>query len=191
MDKQDRERTDEDAAKDRAQGRPGSSAHDADVVRLLSRQLDEKTCKTTMTCAVIMVVSVLLHDGDHIRQALNWGYTIPMSLWVLNLTVYVLPVVSIFLVRLRRMSATAVCAVAGIFTSAAFLILHLCGSATGLWGVWNYSYFELIKGVTYQGTFYQGVDWISWVALFEVPVLCLPSSWVAWKRFLAVRRADA
>lgn len=157
---------------------------------MLDRKIDGKTTKKLTVCAVIMVISVLLHDGDHIRQALNWGYSIPASLWVLNLVVYILPVISIYLARLQRFSATIVAAVAGIFTSASFLILHLCGSASGLWGVWNYSYFALIKGVYYQGKFYQGVDWISWVFLFEVPVLSIPASCVSFMEYCRLKKKD-
>ena len=153
--------------------------------KLFVKQLDQKIGssyqKKLIIGAVVMIVAVLMHDGDHIRQALNWKYSIPMSLWVLNLTVYVLPVISLFLARMERYSATIVSGIAGIFTSASFLIIHLFGSASGLWGVWNYSYFELIKGVTYEGVFYQGVDFISWIFLFEVPVLCLPVSFLSFQ----------
>ena len=69
------------------------------TVKLLDTKLDAKTIKTITVCAIVMVIAVLIHDGDHIRQALNWGYSIPISLWVLNLTVYVLPVVTLFLAR--------------------------------------------------------------------------------------------
>lgn len=164
------------------------SKNEKETVRLLSVKLDKKVTKVLMVCSVVMLASILMHDGDHIRQAVNWGYSIPISLLVLNLTVYILPVVSIFLTRLERFSATVVTAFSGVFTTAAFLIIHLCGSASGLWGVWNYSYFELIKGVTYDGVFYQGVDWISWIFLFEVPVLCLPGSVTAFRQFLKIRR---
>ena len=27
-------------------------------------------------CGIVMVIAVLIHDGDHIRQALNRGYII-------------------------------------------------------------------------------------------------------------------
>lgn len=165
------------------------SEKDRNTVQKLSIRLDDKTTKVLTICAVIMIVSVLIHDGDHIRQASNWGYSIPISLWVLNTTVYVLPIISLFLARMHRFSGTIVTAVAGVFTSASFLILHLCGSATGLWGVWNYSYFELIKGVTYNGVFYQGVDWISWVCLFEVPLLCLPGTVIALRRYVKLKHS--
>lgn len=158
------------------------------IVEAINKKMDKTVCKILMGSALVILASVLMHDGDHIRQAINWGYSIPFSLLVLNLVVYILPVVSIFLIKMQRMSATLVTAFAGVFTTAGFLIIHLCGSASGLWGVWNYSYFDLIEGVTYNGVFYQGVDWISWVFLFEVPALCLPSSFVAFKQYLKCKK---
>ena len=74
---------------------------------VLDRKLDEKTAHPMFVCGSIMVIAALIHDGDHIRQALNGGYTIPLSLWALNLTVYIFPGVTIFLARSRRMSAAA------------------------------------------------------------------------------------
>lgn len=159
-----------------------------EVINTLNVKMDDKALKSTLISALVILISILLHDGDHIRQAINWGYSIPFSLLVLNLTVYIFPAVSIFLIKLGRMSSTLVTAIGGIFTTTGFLVIHLCGAASGLWGVWNYSYFELIKGVTWNGVFYQGVDWISWVFLFEVPLLCLPSSFFAFKEFLKLRK---
>ena len=68
------------------------SEKEAKAVKLLDTKLDKKVIKTLTICTVIMLIAILIHDGDHIRQAYNWGYTIPLSLWALNLTVYVLPV---------------------------------------------------------------------------------------------------
>ena len=68
-----------------------------------------------------------------------------------------------------------------------FLALHLFGSATGLWGVWNFSYFELMKGVTYQGNFYQGVDWISWVLLHMLPC-CIPCAVIGFKHWARLKK---
>ena len=136
-------------------------------IRLLDIKLDDRTAHSLMILAVIELISVVLHDCDHVRQAINWGYSIPVSLLVLNITVYIFPVVSIFLTKNRRWSATIVTAVGGIFTAASFDILHLFGSFSGLWGIWNDSYFVL------------GVDWISWVFLAEVTVLCLPCTCLA------------
>lgn len=100
------------------------------TVKLLDSKLDAAVIKTVTTCAIVMIVAVLIHDGDHIRQALNWG-------------------------------------------------------------VWNYSYFALIKGVTYNGVFYQGVDWLSWVLLFHIPVCCLPCSLVCFRQYLKLKHDAA
>lgn len=164
------------------------SENELKAAKFIDKKLSGSVSKKLSICALVMIAAVLIHDGDHIRQALNWGYTIPLSIWALNLTVYVFPVVTLFLARSHRASVTLVGAVGGIFTSASFLILHLFGSSTGLWGVWNFSYFELIKGVSYNGAFYQGVDWLSWVLLFHVPVFCLPCSCICFKEFLRLKR---
>lgn len=167
------------------------SGRELKVVKFLDQKLDPGLAKKLATCGIIYIIAVLIHDVDHIRQALNWGYTIPLSIWALNLTVYVFPVVTLFLSRSRRASATLVGAVGGVFTSASFVILHLCGSSTGLWGVWNFSYFALMKGVTCNGAFYQGVDWLSWVLLFHVPVFCLPCSGVCFREYLRLKKEAA
>ena len=60
---------------------------------------------------------------------------------------------------------------------------------TGNWGVWNFSYFDLIKGITYDGVFYQGVDWLSWVLLFHIPVFCLPCSAICFKEYRKLKNA--
>ncbi len=160
---------------------------DKKVVKTLNQSVSKKAIKTLWICAFVILASILMHDGDHIRQAINWGYSIPFALLVLNLVVYLLPVVSIFLIKMGRMSSTLVTGFAGIFTTAGFLIIHLCGAFSGLWGVWNYSYFDLMKGVTYNGVFYQGVDVWSWIFLFEVPALCLPSSVISFVTFFKLR----
>lgn len=159
-----------------------------EIVNTLGKEVDDGVLKKVLISSLVILLSILLHDGDHIRQALNWGYSIPFSLLVLNLTVYIFPAVSIFLIKLRRMSSTLVTAIGGVFTTVGFLTIHLRGAASGLWGVWNYSYFALIRGVTWNGVFYQGVDWISWVFLFEVPLLCLPASFLAFREYLKLRK---
>ena len=162
---------------------------DKEIVETLSGHIDEAALRRVWACALVILASILMHDADHLRQAFNWGYSIPLALLVLNLVVYLLPAVSIFLVKMRRVSAPLVTCFTGIFTSAGFLVIHLCGAFSGLWGVWNYSYFELIQGVIYQGVFYQGVDVWSWVFLFEVPALCLPCSAVCLATYLKASKA--
>ena len=62
------------------------------------------------------------------------------------------------------------------------------GSATGLWGVWNFSYFALMKGVTWQGNYYQGVDWLSWVLLFHMVPCCVPCAVIGFKHWLRLKK---
>ena len=92
------------------------------------------------------------------------------------------------------MSATLVSALGGIVTSLSFVVLHCFGSSSGLnWGIWNFTYFELIEGVWYDAgnglQFYQGVDTLSWILLFHVPVFCLPCSVLSLKKFFEIKKA--
>ena len=45
------------------------------------------------------------------------------------------------------------------------------------------------KGVTYDGVFYQGVDWLSWVLLFHIPMFCLPCSAICFKEYRKLKNA--
>ena len=89
---------------------------------MLDKKLDEKTAHTMFVCGIVMVIAVLIHDGDHIRQALNWGYHIPLAIWALNLTVYVFPVVTIFLAKARRMSSTQIREVSTVGSSSKAMV---------------------------------------------------------------------
>ena len=162
---------------------------DKDIIKTLNIKIDEKSKKMLWTSAFVILASILMHDGDHLRQAYNWSYSIPFSLLVLNLVVYILPVVSIFLIKTERISACLVTGFSGIFTTAGFLIIHLCGAFTGLWGVWNYSYFKLAEGVIYKGVLYKGIVIWSWIFLFEVPVLCLPASALAFAEYFKIKKS--
>lgn len=124
--------------------------------RLLDMKLDEGTRHALMVVNIIMICSILIHDGDHVRQAFMWSYSIPVSLLVLNLVVYLPTAIAIFLTKTRRFSATLVTAFGGLNTAIAFAKVHLLGAASGLWGIWNEPYVDL------------GVDWLSWVILAEV-----------------------
>jgi len=73
--------------------------NDRAKIHLLDIKLDDRTAHSLMILAVIELISVVLHDCDHVRQAINWGYSIPVSLLVLNITVYIFPVVSIFVTK--------------------------------------------------------------------------------------------
>lgn len=172
------------------------SKNDKQNLRLLDAKLGKRNTKIMIICAVIMLASVLLHDLDHIIQANRWSYNIPLSLWALNLIVYVLPVVSIFLAKSRRMSATLVCCLGGIVTSLSFVVLHCFGSSSGLnWGVWNYTYFELMQGGEFlvDGEIIKvaagGITKLDWILLFHVPLFSLPCSGISLIKYLDIRKA--
>ena len=44
------------------------SNKDKNTVRLLDTRLEEPTAKKLMLGALLVLLSVLIHDGDHIRQ---------------------------------------------------------------------------------------------------------------------------
>lgn len=44
-----------------------------------------------------------------------------------------------------------------------------------------------MKGVTYQGNFYQGVDWISWVLLHMLPC-CIPCAVIGFKHWARLKK---
>ena len=173
------------------------SSADKEKIRLLDTKLGKRTTKIMIICAVIMLCSVLAHDADHIMQANRWYYNIPLSLWALNLIVYVLPVVSIFLAKNSRMSATIVCFIGGLVTSFAFVVLHCFGSSSGLnWGIWNYTYFELMQGGTFLVDGIQvtvdaanSIKPIDWVLLLEVPFLSMPAAGIGLIKYLDIKRA--
>lgn len=52
------------------------------TLKILAQKLDAASAKILMTCSIVILASVLMHDGDHLRQAWNWGYNIPLSLLV-------------------------------------------------------------------------------------------------------------
>lgn len=184
------------------------STKEKQTVRLLDQKLDDRTAHTLMIAALIVLISVLIHDGDHIRQAILWStdtsgkwvtqayldthFGGDMTIWnvltpsilVLNLTVYIFPVLSIFLIKMKRFSSMLVLSIAGIFTTCSFMILHLFGSFSGNWGFWNISYIALSKSDALQTVGYR-IGALSWVLLIEVPVLCIPVSVKAFKMYRA------
>lgn len=54
----------------------------------LSTQLDARSRKALIVANIAMLAAITLHDADHIRQAVNWCYTITATLWIINVAVY-------------------------------------------------------------------------------------------------------
>ena len=122
-----------------------------DEAKFLDPRLDDETAAVLEKWNLAILGAALLHDADHIRQAIRWHYKIPMQLWIINLAVYVLPTVGEFLLKNKRTSSFLTVAANGIVTSAAFLKVHLFKPTTDIWGAWNYNYFKLAKGVWHEG----------------------------------------
>lgn len=114
-----------------------------DEAKFLDTRLDDETAAVLEKWNLVILGAALLHDADHIRQAIRWHYKIPMQLWIINLAVYVLPTVAEFLLKNKRTSSFLTVAANGIVTSAAFLKVHLFKPTTDIWGAWNYNYFKL------------------------------------------------
>ena len=92
-----------------------------DEAKFLDTRLDDETAAVLEKWNLVILGAALLHDADHIRQAIRWRYKIPMQLWIINLAVYVLPTVAEFLLKNKRASSFLTVAANGIVTSAAFL----------------------------------------------------------------------
>lgn len=129
-----------------------------DEAKFLDTRLDDETAAVLEKWNLVILGAALLHDADHIRQAIRWRYKIPMQLWIINLAVYVLP------------------------TVAAFLKVHLFKPTTDIWGAWNYNYFKLAKGVWHEGQFIKGIDWIDWALLLDLPAVAIPACMTAIKK---------
>ena len=105
-----------------------------DEAKFLDTRLDDETAAVLEKWNLVILGAALLHDADHIRQAIRWRYKIPMQLWIINLAVYVLPTVAEFLLKNKRTSSFLTVAANGIVTSAAFLKVHLFKPTTDIWG---------------------------------------------------------
>ncbi len=153
-----------------------------DEAKFLDTRIDDETASFVEKWNLAILAAALLHDADHIRQAVKWNYKIPLQLWIINLAVYVLPTVSEFLVRNKRSSSFMTVAASGIVTSAAFLKVHLWKPTTDIWGVWNHNYFKLAKGVWHEGQFIKGIDWIDWALLLDLPAVSIPACIASLKK---------
>ncbi len=153
-----------------------------DEAKFLDTRIDDETAAFIEKWNLAILAAALLHDADHIRQAVKWHYKIPLQLWIINLAVYVLPTVSEFLIRNKRSSSFMTVVSSGIVTSSAFLKVHLWKPTTDIWGVWNHNYFKLAKGVWHEGQFIKGIDWIDWALLLDLPAVSIPACIASLKK---------
>ena len=140
----------------------------------LDARLDDETAAKIEKWNLALLALTLAHDADHIIQARRWNYHIPLKLWIINLAVYVLPVVTEFLVKNKRPASFGVAAAGSVVTAAAFNKVHWWKPTTDIWGVWNHNYFKLQKGVWHEGQWIQGIKWYDWALVLDLIALCVP-----------------
>ena len=56
---------------------------------------------------ITMIAMIVIHDGDHVRQASNWCYTISAQLWLVNVSVYIPSLIALALLWRGRGAAGA------------------------------------------------------------------------------------
>nr|WP_052478171.1 hypothetical protein [Kibdelosporangium sp. MJ126-NF4]CEL16591.1 hypothetical protein [Kibdelosporangium sp. MJ126-NF4]CTQ89058.1 hypothetical protein [Kibdelosporangium sp. MJ126-NF4] len=91
---------------------------------------------------VLMLVLMVLHDLDHVRQAVAWNYSIPLPLLLANMIVYVPNAVALFLILRRDRRAAFVTPFAGAAILIGFSVVHLIGAPAFL-GVWATPFTQL------------------------------------------------
>jgi len=119
---------------------------------------------------VIAIVSMAIHDADHVRQAIHMHYTIPIHVAAMLLSAYIPLFASIWWAAHRRLlwatTATAV-VTGGVLLLLSFV--HL----VGVEHMWGASYWKM------------GVDTVSWIAFV---LLAVSYAWLLIAT-LTIRRA--
>lgn len=100
-----------------------------------------------------MIAMIVIHDADHVRQAIGWCYTIGLQLWLVNISVYIPSFIALALILTGRRGGGPATCVNGLLVAAAFAEVHLWRPTIPVWGIWNKSFLVL------------GVDRISWTIL--------------------------
>jgi hypothetical protein len=129
---------------------------------------------------IIAIISMAIHDADHVRQAINMNYIMPIHVAAMLLSAYIPLFASIWWATHHRLlwatTATA------LVTGGVLLILgivHLVGVAWiwaplgDMFGMWGMSYWDM------------RVDGVSWIAFV---LLAVSYSWLLIAT-LRIRRA--
>lgn len=117
------------------------------------RMLDSKSKQILRYANLMMIVTIIIHDCDHVRQALCLNYQIGLNLWLVNISVYIPSLIALFLIFKNKKSASIATSANGLLVAAAFAEVHLWRPSLKVWGLWNKNFFLL------------GADAISWSIL--------------------------
>lgn len=110
---------------------------------IMSKKINKESIKILKIANIVMLIMILIHDGDHIRQAIGWGYHFTFALLAVNCIVYLPNLVAFLLSRQGRFSGAVVTCIGGINTGISFAKIHLLGASLKVWGPWNDSFFVL------------------------------------------------
>jgi hypothetical protein len=115
--------------------------------------MDSEARKTIIVANAAMLLMTAIHDADHIRQAINWCYTIPGWLLAVNTVVYVPNGLALFAALRRARIAPIATTLGSLCIAVSFPMLHLWKPLVPVWGIWNQTFFVL------------NVDQLSWIIL--------------------------
>lgn len=109
----------------------------------INRTIGKESIKILKIANIVMLLMVLFHDADHVRQAIGWGYRFTFSLLAINCIVYAPNLAAFLLSRQGRFSGAVWTCIGGINTGISFAKIHLLGASVKVWGPWNDSFFVL------------------------------------------------
>lgn len=109
--------------------------------------------RVLLSANITMIITIIIHDIDHIRQAIELCYTIGLPLWLVNISVYTPSLIALALIWFGWRGGAVTTCINGILVGTAFAEIHLWRPSIPIWGLWNDNFFIL------------GVDWISWTIL--------------------------
>lgn len=118
------------------------------------RPLSGEVAFWLMAANLALLIIIAVHDFDHMRQAMMWGYSFTIPLLLVNFVVYVPGSVGLVLAARRTPTGAVATMIGGPLIALAFLKLHLFGAWIPLWGPWNDSFIAL------------GADALSWSILW-------------------------
>ena len=129
---------------------------------------------------IIAIVSMAIHDADHVRQAIDTNYIMPIHVAAILLSAYIPLFASIWWATHRRLVwATAATALVtgGVLVLLSFIhlvgVAHIWAPLGDVFGMWGMSYWDM------------GVDAVSWIAFV---LLAVSYSWLLIAT-LRIRRA--